>query len=312
MNTNPTWKDWFVFSKKERAAFIVLLAAIAIIILPQLFYRPAIYKVSIENLDQKIAAFSVRNDSMELQQAINVAEGNSLIIHPFIFDPNTLDEAGFTKLGLRNKTIHTIINYRNKGGQFKTPEDIRKIYGLKKEEADNLIPFIKILFSQQNKYERNEFGDKKTSFTYNKSKPQIIDINTATVEQWKALPLIGDALSNRIVNYRDKKGGFTSIEEVKKTYGLSDSTYQTIKPFLTLSSKQITVLKSNNQIKKINLNTASANELKANPNIPSEVAEAIVIYRKQHGNYASVSDIKKIVFLNEDIYLKVAPYLSVE
>ena len=43
-----------------------------------------------------------------------------------------------------DKTIHTILNYRNKGGRFKQPEDLRKIYGLQKEEADLLIPYVQI------------------------------------------------------------------------------------------------------------------------------------------------------------------------
>jgi competence ComEA-like helix-hairpin-helix protein len=109
-------------------------------------------------------------------------------------------------------------------------------------------------------------------------------------------------------------GGFTSVEQVKKTYGLSDSAYAAILPYLSLSPD-----KSNNKTtiattssKKININTASVNELKSNAAIPSEVAEAIVIYRKQHGSYSSVEDVKKIVFINDEIYQKIAPYLSVD
>ena len=312
MHTNPSWKDWFVFSKKERNAFVILLAAIVIIILTQLLYLPSDDEVLIENLDQKMAGLSVQNQSDHSQQSIPTAKANSSSLQPFSFDPNTLNEAGFAALGLRDKTIHTIINYRNKGGQFRTAEDIRKIYGLKKEEADALIPFIQISLPQRNKYSQKNAESNQSKFIYSKAKPQIIDINTATVDQWKALPAIGDALSNRILNYRDKMGGFSSVEQVKKTYGLSDSAYHIILPYLTLSSKKTTVFSSAFSSKKININTASAAELKTNSDIPSEVAEAIVIYRKQHGNYASVADVKKIVFINEQLYQKVAPYLTVD
>ena len=56
----------------------------------------------------------------------------------------------FTKLGLSQKIIHTLINYRSKGGYFKTPEDIRKIYGLSKTDADRLIPYVRITSSKSN------------------------------------------------------------------------------------------------------------------------------------------------------------------
>jgi hypothetical protein len=79
-------------------------------------------------------------------------------------------------LGLRAKTIQTIINYRSKGGKFKNAEDIRKIWGLRKDEADRLIPYIKIadtrVASGSKPYNNNSTN------TYNK--PQVVDINLAT------------------------------------------------------------------------------------------------------------------------------------
>jgi len=44
--------------------------------------------------------------------------------------------------------------------------------------------------------------------------PSIIDINTATLEDWKLLPVIGEVLANRIVTYRKRMGGFTKESQV--------------------------------------------------------------------------------------------------
>jgi len=52
--------------------------------------------------------------------------------------------------------------------------------------------------------------------------------------------------------------------------------------------------------------------LSSHPYIERNVAKAIVLYRIQHGNYQTVSDIKKIVFIKEVLFQKIAPYLTTE
>ncbi|HVX27759.1 MAG TPA: helix-hairpin-helix domain-containing protein, partial [Parafilimonas sp.] len=153
----------------------------------------------------------------------------------FPFDPNTLDAQGFKQLGLSDKVIHTLINYRNKGGYFKTPQDIKKIYGLSNADAERLIPFIKIASTNKNinyKNDVNQTTDKSTSSK--KDYYHTININTATAEEFKTLPGIGDVLANRIVKFRNSMGGFKSVDDVKRTYGLSDSTFNLIRPYLIL------------------------------------------------------------------------------
>ena len=71
-------------------------------------------------------------------------ESNSVKGELFYFDPNTISESGWKKLGLRDKTIQTIEKYLNKGGHFYKPEDLQKIYGLHKDEYERLGPYVKI------------------------------------------------------------------------------------------------------------------------------------------------------------------------
>lgn len=218
------WKEYFSFSKKERIAIIILIIIIAIsIALPYFFtqsYKPII-------VDQKLeAALTIKQkqeDKFADTDSINTTETSKL--QPFYFDPNTLDSSGWKKLGLRAKTIQTILHYRSKGGYFKTPEDIRKIYGLRKNEADALVPYVKIA---NDKIQKNYINSTQT---VNSKK---ININTATAADFKTLPGIDDVLSNRIIKFRTVMHGFTSIYDIKKTYGLPDSTFQKIRPYLFL------------------------------------------------------------------------------
>lgn len=319
MHTNPTWKDWFIFSKRQRTIVVTAIILLTAYLSFRIFYQPSPEAVIIENLDEKIALLSSQNsDSVGFQKFSNETNNRSYpsanaTVQLFYFDPNTIDEAGFAQLGFREKTIHTIINYRSKGGRFYKPDDLRKIYGLKEEEANRLVPYVRIASSQNQPLYTEKY--KSDAYSYHKPKPQVIDINSASAEQWQSLPAIGEVLSNRIVKYRDKIGGFASVGDVKKVYGITDSAYKIILPYLSVSADKPnlqTATTSKSTTSKININKATATELKSNPDIPSDIAEAIVIYRKQHGNYTSVEGIKKIVFINNEVYQKIAPLLTVE
>jgi competence protein ComEA len=238
------WKDYFSFSKKERIAVIILLAVITVfIVLPYFFSpqfkKPVIIDMPLQQLAlQKVNLVDTTGDnSDEYRKPLASTNKTALTKNElFYFDPNTLDSAGWKKLGLKDKTIRTIINYRNKGCRFNQANDLRKIYGLQKEEADLLIPYVQIK-SINNQYQQTQSNSNENE----KSLPsptnlKKININTATAEELKSLPGLGDVLSNRIVKFRNAVHGFKSVEDVRKTYGLSDSTYQLILPYLTISN----------------------------------------------------------------------------
>jgi competence protein ComEA len=231
-------KDWFVFSKRERRAVTVLLCLLGLVMVLPYFVPDKKTNIHIDKelqaeLDQYKTEHPQNNNQVKFINVSDTTVEDTVTKTVFYFDPNTLDEDGFAKLGLNQKTIHTLINYRSKGGYFKTPEDIRKIYGLSKADADRLIPYVRIASSgkKQTTVTKNEQPATAQSETHQLKK---ININTATAEDWKAFPGIGDVIANRIVKYRTSMGGFKSVEQVGKTYGLSDSVFQQIKPYLLL------------------------------------------------------------------------------
>ena len=222
----------------------------------------------------------------------------------FYFDPNTISTSDWKRLGLRDKTIKTIENYLSKGGHFYKPDDLQKIYGLHDDEYERLKPYIKI---ESNPSKTNE------EFVSSKSKDEtqpaktyaarysIIDVNTADTSAFISLPGIGSKLAARIVTFREKLGGFYSVEQIGETYGLPDSTFQKIKQYLKLD---------NPSVKKININTATVDEMKAHPYIKYSLANPIVAYRNEHGSFSKIEDIKKVMAVTDEIYKKIAPYLT--
>lgn len=309
-------KDYFNFSKKERIAVLLLLTAIALVILlPYWWLQNQKTYINIDevtvlkkqlsqlnpvtnNYDNK--AYETENNYIsEAAYYATVSEKPVL----FYFDPNQLPAAGWKQLGLKDKTIQTIQNYLAKGGRFYEAGDLAKIYGLRKNDFDRLSPYVKIMHTESDSRKTGELSP-KPFFTKNIRQTAIlVDINTADTTNWIALPGIGSKLASRIVNFREKLGGFYSPEQVAEIYGLPDSAFQKIKPLI--QHKPYT-------IRTININNADINILKQHPYIKWQLANAIVQYRQQHGNYQSIDDLLQITILTPAVFQKIKPYLVIE
>jgi competence ComEA-like helix-hairpin-helix protein len=65
-------------------------------------------------------------------------------------------------------------------------------------------------------------------------------------------------------------------------------------------------------VKKININIATFDELKTHPYIKYSLANPIIAYRNEHGSFSKIEDIKKVMAVTDEIYKKIAPYLSID
>lgn len=305
-------KDYFSFSKKERIAIIILILLIAVFMALPYFFS---VKADLPVIDPALKAFindkklqeadTPRNGDLPASADVPNGKMHTETVTLFSFDPNTLSVEGWIRLGVKPRTANTILRYLGKGGRFRKPEDIRKIWGLPKQLADRLLPYVVIennkrppgSFTKIHPPQSNEPTAGKTL------QPAIIEMNTAGADEWKMLPGIGEVLANRIVHYRERVNGFDSSEQLKKVYGLSDSVFKQILPFLRLNPALL---------KKLNLNTVSAKALSKRTGIPENVARAIVVYRQQYGVYGTVNDLKKIVFVNDSLFGRIVPHVVVE
>ncbi len=320
MNLKNTVKELFSFSRTGRIGFLVLLTAIvAVAIAPFLYSKKADYSSAPPDTSWMQAARALqetsppepyvsrnKSESSPFYSTVDKASAPQGIL--FDFDPNQLDADGFKKLGLRDRTIRTLLNYRSKGGRFRKPGDLAKIYGLRPEEFARLQPFIKIEERKPETYhrppreERDLTGASPTtdkSFRYTR---KIIDINSATIADFESLYGIGNRLASRIINFREKLGGFYAVEQVGETYGVPDSVFQKIKSQLAVSTPAI---------KKIDLNTAGYEELNAHPYINARTSFQILKYRKEKGHFGNIEEIRNLVQAGDN-FEKMAPYLSAE
>ena len=304
------WKDYFTFTKKERFGIYVLLILIASgIIIPRFFTS--------SSLNNELVAEAINLEKAPPEQRDKESRRSSAYEHQpspydevsyepvkakkpvalFPFDPNTLNTEGWQQLGIPERTIRTILNYRTKGGRFRNAADLQKMYGLKAEDFERLAPYIRI--EAPPAYANSG----KPFVKYVKPPPVVIDINQADTTAFISLPGIGSKLASRIVKFRDKLGGFYSVEQVGETFGLPDSTFQLIKTRLQCAPVAV---------QKININTADLNTLKQHPYIRWNIANAIVQYRQQHGAFHSPDELQQIVLITPELYQKIAVYVTVE
>lgn len=309
------WKnfveDYLTFSKKERlAAFCILAIAASIYLLPKLFSKNAeavhfqpdsSLFAEIEKKRETATNGEPQAENVSIsfyEPTVNKGYTEGALFH---FDPNTLTMEGWQKLGLNQRTTKTLLNYRNKGGKFYKKEDLRKIWGLPEGFYHRVEPYIQIGNAPKN-FTRNYTTPAYKEYE-NKAarKISIVQVNAADTSALIALPGIGSKLAARIVAFRDKLGGFYTTEQIGETYGLPDSTFQMLKPYLQVDAEAV---------RKINLNIATKDELRMHPYIKWALANAIVEYRNQHGTFNNLEELKNIMLIDEATYKKIAPYFS--
>ena len=303
-------KAYLTFGKRDRLGILTIILLIGII-----YSYPYVFEKKNEPFPAKETSILLRSiDTVNAgkqpgQFTKNYDEGNPMDYayqvsqstsfsggELFHFDPNTLPIEGWQKLGLNEKTSKTIEKYRNKGGKFYKSEDIKKIWGMPPGFYERVKDYI-VFTSAKIDHSQNDFEKR----TYTKEKKVLfVNINEADTSAFIALPGIGSKLARRIVSFRDKLGGFYSVEQVGETYGLPDSTFQKIKTSLQL----------NGPVKKLNINSATRDELKMHPYIKWNLANAIVEYRNQHGLFKSLDELNKIALIDEATFERIVHYLS--
>ena len=77
-----------------------------------------------------------------------------------------------------------------------------------------------------------ELPQNQTTETLMSSKPDLLNINTASAEELQTLPNIGVQMAQRIVDYRTQHGKFVSVDALQNVKGIGTKTLEKLKPFV--------------------------------------------------------------------------------
>lgn len=238
-----------------------------------------------------------RNNDYNNHNYENSAASN-IAYNPKPFDPNTASEETLIAVGFPVRTARTLIKYRSKGGTFRKKEDVKKLYTLSEADYNKIAPYISIAKNNNGKqFEPYNAAPAKVSY----SAQNTLELNIADAEQLITLRGIGPGYAKRILNFRDALGGFTSIEQLKEVWGFPDSTYQALKDHFSVNTTLV---------RKLNVNTATEEELSVHPYIGKKMATNIIRLRNDLKTFTEIEQLRLVPLINEEKYRKIAIYLS--
>jgi competence protein ComEA len=130
------------------------------------------------------------------------------------------------------------------------------------------------------------------------NKVGIMDINKANFDDLLELQGIGRTFAARIIEHREKLGGFASLEQIKEIHGLPDSTYRVIVPHLKILTAVYRKISINKAILHLN-----------HPYLSRKQSEIVIRYRLNHGDFKNMADLKNTGIFTDDILEKLQAYL---
>ena len=219
----------------------------------------------------------------------------------FAFDPNSADSTQLLRLGLQPWQVRNIYKYRAAGGIYRRKEDFARLYGLTVKQYRELEPYIQISAdylpaSTLVKDEKPDFQRDTLRFPVKIAEGETVNLNAADTAIYKKVPGIGSYYARRIADYSQRLGGFVSVDQLDEIENFP----QEAKSYFTIGSAQV---------RQLNVNSLSLNELKRHPYINYYQAKAITDYRRLHGPLRSLDDLRLLPDFSEEVINRLKPYV---
>lgn len=255
--------------------------------------------------------------------ATEVASDSSIVSALRPFDPNTADSLTLLGVGLSPRQTHSLLQYRRKGGRWRSADDFQRLYGLSDSAFQVLRPYIAIdtmPFWREKELRRTLRDSARRAdsllrdsiyhaqYAARYGEPRLkrdtlLDLNSADTADLLLIRGIGPFIARRIIRFREQLGGYYSPQQLhelaREDARLSSLDTLTRYFFATADS-----------IRPIPVNHASVKRLANHPYLSYTQAEAIYEIRRRKINLKNIDEIRKIeCFTPEDID-RLIPYLD--
>ena len=268
-------KSVLSYSKSQRIG-ILLFFGIIILVQGIYFFYDFTAKETIDKEQSKWLALQSTVDSLKL---------NNKNYKPAIysFNPNFITDFKGYKLGMSVEEIDRLLAYRAQNKFVNSAAEFQAVTKVSDSLLKAISPYFKFPdWVKNNKNNSQEFAINDFS------KPEkiiVLDINQATKEDLMKVYGIGDKISDRILEQKEKYGAFVSMEQMDDIWGLSPEVLEKLKSSFSV--------KSVSNCKKININNASVKELTQFPFFRYQLAKDIVVFRTMKGDI-KIEDLSKI------------------
>ncbi len=291
------------FSRSEANGLLLLLPIMLLSIFLLQWYNQYLRESSFQAIDYE-ALEKWKNEvkaSIEIKEAIEpISQPTS--IQKFRFNPNKVSHEEIVSLGFSKAVASNWSKYLKAGAEFQKKEDLLKIYGIDKNKVTDLWSYIDLPIPSNNSSREIEAEKEESQVALMANPIAKIDLNMANAEELKRVYGIGEVLSIRIIKFRDKLGGFHSLEQLNEIYGLKADAIANISEKFTVSRPH----------KFLRVNSDSIKTLANHPYLNYNHARAIVNYRSSNGQFADLNGLSAIKILNDSLLIKIAPYVKID
>ena len=273
-------KSHFQFSNKQRSGIFLL---VLIIIVVQCVYMFVDFSNNDSPVNQnELNGFRNELDSLRLVEI----ENRKPKIYPF--NPNYItDYKGYT-LGMTNEEIDRLHKFREGDQWVNSAKEFQNVTKVSDSLLEKISPYFKFPDWVTNpKPKKSNYNNSYSNSNTPKTFDQKIDLNKATAIQLQKVYDVGEKLSERIIKYRNKfKGGFIADVQLSEVWGLSPEVIERIKNDFTVKTPRV--------INKLNLNTATRDELVTIQYIDYEIAHHIIEERTLRNGFKSLEELTKV------------------
>jgi competence ComEA-like helix-hairpin-helix protein len=263
-----------------------------------------------DSTKMEFVAYQVRQDSIRKAQWKKTYKRDTIAIRLQVFDPNTADSSTLVHLGFKPWQAKNLLKYRAKGGRYRRPEDLKRLYGMTDSMYQTLQPYIQIVRTEVDSLRMDSMGrdslwrdttryDSMPKWQHVK-KDTILNLRTADTTELKMIRGVGSYRAKQIVRYRDALGGFVRVEQLREVEGMELVADSVMKHF---------VLDSAN-VKQLNVNSMGVRQLSRHPYLRFEDAKAIYELRRRKIKLDSIEQLYELETMSEETIKKVAPYLN--
>ncbi|HEX8427808.1 helix-hairpin-helix domain-containing protein [Hymenobacter sp.] len=323
-------RRYFGFSRRETSGFWVLLGLLlACLLLPPLL-RPRLTTYDPTSDQQQLDALAAELTAQRETKPTYASYSRyprrpyparvrvpRVLLAPF--NPNLFTSVDWQARGLPLWLAERLVKYRDVVGGFRAKEQIRKAYGLSDTTYARLAPYIQ-LPEQLPPREAHTYASRypttpgttlagapaTSKFARKPRNLQPFDLNAADTTQLMQIRGIGRGLSTRIVEYRQRLGGFQEEGQLAEIYSLRDA------PDLVDSLRKYTFVRSGFALNSLDVNNAPFEILQAHPYLGKRLARVLVAYRQQHGPFRQPADLRQIRILDEATFTKLQPYVVIK
>lgn len=244
--------------------------------------------------------------SLEKQVGRAIPAASRPAAETFPFDPNHADSLTLLRLGLRPWQISNMLKYRRKGGLWRSPEDFRRLYGLSEEDYRRLRPYVRIRpadVASPGNDPGHSPREARPEARYPKAEKYAegtqIPLNASDTTALQGITGIGSYRAAQIVRYRDRLGGFVSLDQLNEIEDLPPG----ITRWFRFDPARPTPLR---------INRASFKQLVRHPYLSYEQTKAIVNHIRKYGPFRQLGELRAYDLFTEADLQRLAPYLCFE